>query len=72
MTTATEGFSYEHRDGFGVPRPDRWERVEAPAGMLAVAHPPVPAEIFRPNLVLRWAPAAGVSVGRYATPALAS
>ena len=72
MTTATEGFSYEHRDGFGVPRPDRWERVEAPAGMLAVAHPPVPAEIFRPNLVLRWAPAAGVSVGRYATAALAS
>ncbi|MCC3267329.1 hypothetical protein [Arthrobacter gengyunqii] len=72
MTTATEGFSYECLDAFRLPRPDGWERIEAEAGMLAVAHPPVPAGVFRPNLVLRWRPANGVSVARYATAAIAS
>ncbi|MCQ1952653.1 hypothetical protein [Arthrobacter sp. zg-Y238] len=72
MSMDTEGFSYELLDSFGLPRPDGWERIEAPGGMLAVAHPPVPAGTFRPNMVLRWAPAARASVARYATAALAS
>lgn len=72
MTTATEGFSYECLQGFSLPRPDGWERVETESGMLAVAHPPLPAGVFRPSMVLRWHPAGGVSVARYATAALAS
>ena len=72
MTTAAKGFSYECLEGFSLPRPEGWEQVEMKSGTLAVAHPPLPAGVFRPNMVLRWHPANGVSVARYATAALAS
>lgn len=72
MATATEGFSYECLDAFSLPRPDGWERLETDGGMLAVAHPAVPDGVFRPNMVLRWSPANGVSIARYATAAIAS
>ena len=70
MTTASS-FSYEHSAGFTFPRPEGWDRIEADDGMIVVAHPPVPEGVFRPNLVLRWAPANGISLARYATAALA-
>ena len=72
MTAVAEGFSYERQDAFSLPRPQGWERIGTEAGMLAVAHPPVPAGIFRPSMVLRWSPANEVSVARYATAGLAS
>ncbi|MER1997155.1 MAG: hypothetical protein ABTA24_11765 [Arthrobacter sp.] len=71
MTNAA-GISYERLRGFRVPRPDGWEIVERPGNTIAVAHPAVPAGIFRPNMVLRRAPANGISLARYATAALAS
>jgi len=70
--TNAAGISYERLRGFRVPRPGGWELAECPGNMIAVAHPPVPSGVFRPNMVLRWAPANGISLTRYATAALAS
>ncbi|MCC9192694.1 hypothetical protein LOC59_03365 [Arthrobacter sp. zg-Y916] len=72
MTTDADGFSHERMSGVLVPRPQGWEMEVNSADMLVVAHPPVPRGIFRPNMVLRWAPANGISLARYATAALAS
>ncbi|MFZ3452567.1 hypothetical protein [Arthrobacter sp. 7Tela_A1] len=70
--TKAAGFSYEGLHGFRVPCPDGWELEQRTADTIVVAHPPVPSGIFRPNMVLRWAPANGISLVRYATAALAS
>ena len=71
MTNAA-GFSYERADGMRVPCPDGWEFVKSSGNTIVVAHPPVTSGIFRPSMVLRWAPANGISLARYATAALAS
>lgn len=71
MTNAA-GFSYERAPGIRFPRPDGWAIAESFGNTIAVAHPPVPSGIFRPNMVLRWAPANRISLARYATAALAS
>lgn len=72
MTSGVEGLSHEQIAGLWVPRPQDWELEQLAADTIAVAHPQVPSGIFRPNIVLRWAPANGTSLARYATAALAS
>ena len=71
MTNAA-GFSHKRIGGIRVPCPDGWELEQRTADTIAVAHPPVPSGIFRPSMVLRWAPANGILLARYATAALAS
>lgn len=72
MATAVEGFSYERMSGVWMPRPEGWEMEQNTGNLISMAHPPVTVGLFRPNMVLRWAPANGISLARYATAALAA
>lgn len=65
------GLTLEPAAGLLVPRPADWEQLDGPAGSVVLAHPPVPAGHFRPNLVLRRSGADSISMPRLSTAALA-
>ena len=65
------GLISEAAAGLVVPRPEGWEQLDAPAGSVVLAHPPVPAGHFRPNLVLRRSGSDPASLPRLSTAALA-
>lgn len=65
------GLTRELAAGLLVPRPGDWEQQDGPEGSVVLAHPPVPAGNFRPNLVIRRSAADGITLPRLSTAALA-